>query len=499
MTEHTNSTQDSLQPTVPAATNQNISELTRTKLAGELILPLNQPRRGPCLRKLVHWSNLLSALTTPGTIEGPGEQEQEEPVDPQAHSTNQPESEDRRRSRTLELESRSTETSGSSGSSTREQAEYDWFEHLMEEIDDSDSESESSDGAPDPQQAYLSEPGLIYQSSLQPSGEPPDSRGRSERKRTYLGGEASDSEREVRRRRLLLRSTHDRPRRARPTRPRRRRDSSTLGLPHWGFLCVRPTEPKTDDQEIVEDGHLPSLVPIKARYRFESLPLPTPPPSSSSLLPYLLPTPHPPLAPHHQLMLPCSPSLEAIDFNSYDFIIAATAHLDGQTILLKYLVGPARPGPSSSSPSSSSFLDSINSDHLLHLHPHLDRGHSQEQQLESTNDHRDHLRTHNRSATTRRQSRALPGLLVTKLQIVFNHLSSSSSSSSLPSEEEDDQSMPANLLGPPLHDHHHHLELHQDHADRIAHPPHHHHPHHHLLWKVFPLANPLRSCNLLIP
>ncbi|WAQ86584.1 hypothetical protein PtA15_7A310 [Puccinia triticina] len=266
-------------PRTSAEYSSTISDLTRAKLAGELILPLTHQRRGPCLRKLVHWSNLLSVLT----------------------------------------------------------AECDWFDHLLEEIDDSDSESESSDGLPDP--------ALLH--NILPA--PP-----------------------------------------RPSRrPRARRDPAGLGLPHWGFLCIRPTEEELKTTaEDDEDSHLPSLVPIKPRPRVQALI-------------------------HHPLQHPATtaPSpivtLDAIDFRSYDFIIAADALLDGQTVLVKYLVGGYNGHPR---PPSSSFL-----------HPHTHHQHSAGLGHAS----HDHplIDARRGSAARRTPAPKHPDIRVTKLHIVLNHLS----------------------------------------------------------------------------
>ncbi|WAR56444.1 hypothetical protein PtB15_7B293 [Puccinia triticina] len=279
-----------------SADSSTISDLTRAKLAGELILPLTHQRRGPCLRKLVHWSNLLSVLT----------------------------------------------------------AECDWFDHLLEEIDDSDSESESSDGLPDP--------ALLH--NILPA--PP-----------------------------------------RPSRrPRARRDPAGLGLPHWGFLCVRPTEEELKTTaEDDEDSHLPSLVPIK----------------------------------------------------SYDFIIAADALLDGQTVLVKYLVGGYNGHPR---PPSSSFL-----------HPHTHHQHSAGLGHAS----HDHLLIDARRGSAARRTPAPkhPDIRVTKLHIVLNHLSLPSPAAPPAGRPKEDDNL--GLDG----------RLSPDYLDQPASDP-----HQILLWRVFAIGNP---------
>ncbi|OAV93659.1 hypothetical protein PTTG_27242 [Puccinia triticina 1-1 BBBD Race 1] len=409
------------QRTMPrtSADSSTISDLTRAKLAGELILPLTHQRRGPCLRKLVHWSNLLSVLTVPASIErtDAGEAARQPPTAP-----NEPE------------DDRWARPAGRADVS-REQAECDWFDHLLEEIDDSDSESESSDGLPDP--------ALLHNILPAPPSVPPEScRGRSSRrKRLWMEEELpEDAGRDGRRRRLLARPAPG-PRRARrpSRRPRARRDPAGLGLPHWGFLCVRPTEEELKTTaEDDEDSHLPSLVPIKPRPRVQALI-------------------------HHPLQHPATtaPSpivtLDAIDFRSYDFIIAADALLDGQTVLVKYLVGGYNGHPR---PPSSSFL-----------HPHTHHQHSAGLGHAS----HDHplIDARRGSAARRTPAPKHPDIRVTKLHIVLNHLSLPSPAAPPAGRPKEDVNL--GLDG----------RLSPDYLDQPASDP-----HQILLWRVFAIGNP---------
>ncbi|KNZ53188.1 hypothetical protein VP01_3312g3 [Puccinia sorghi] len=345
--------------------HQHIHQLTRAKLARELFLPLSQK---PCLRKLVLWSNLLSVSPTTALFDERIPEELED--------------------RTLEAAEDPQCTASDELNSSREQAEYDWFEHLMEEMDDSDSESESSDGSPD---------FLVSQHS------PPQPRGCSPNKRPcpFAHAAAEGLTRSTIRRRLLGRPAG--PRRTRP-RPRPREPSLLLGLPHWGFLCDRPTVPRA---KVVEDDHLPSLVPIKTRYRFESL--------------ARLPALNPPSYKQPIRSTLVVPPLSGIDFRPYDFIIAATAQLDGRTVQVKYLVGRAV--------SATTILDhhcsqDLIDDQELGLKGELDYWEHSWSCLTPLHSHPHHpLKSLTIPLGPSRQQQQHTGLLVTRLQRVrfFNH------------------------------------------------------------------------------
>ncbi|KAH9454317.1 hypothetical protein MJO28_007323 [Puccinia striiformis f. sp. tritici] len=160
------------------------------------------------------------------------------------------------------------------------QAEHDWFEHIMDQFnadDSDDSEADSSDLNATPEEP-LQERGIKRLNNME-----------------------SIQTRPARRRRLLTgHSTNHLKKKLRT------RQSSGL-LSHWGFLWVKVT----DKEE--EDEHLPSLVPLKTRYQFQSgkCTLTKPVPSAS----------------------------HAIDFRTFQFIISATSTYDRHAVHIKYLIG----------------------------------------------------------------------------------------------------------------------------------------------------------------
>ncbi|KNE98839.1 hypothetical protein PSTG_07861 [Puccinia striiformis f. sp. tritici PST-78] len=160
------------------------------------------------------------------------------------------------------------------------QAEHDWFEHIMDQFnadDSDDSEADSSDLNATPEEP-LQERGIKRLNNME-----------------------SIQTRPARRRRLLTgHSTNHLKKKLRT------RQSSGL-LSHWGFLWVKVT----DKEE--EDEHLPSLVPLKTRYQFQSgkCTLTKPVPSAS----------------------------HAIDFRTFQFIISATSTYNRHAVHIKYLIG----------------------------------------------------------------------------------------------------------------------------------------------------------------
>ncbi|PLW08459.1 hypothetical protein PCANC_24429, partial [Puccinia coronata f. sp. avenae] len=319
---------------------QHIPELTRAKLAQELLITPSthqhaSSRRGPCLRKLVLWSNLLSIEPQ----QQQQQQQQQQPLPPTTPAV---------AAAQLELQGPQA-TSGS-----REQAEYDWFEHLMEEIDDSDSESECSEGdyPPHLSPSPTTTPTITHALAHASGPEARTKRGcPTEQEEDLLPGN-------TRRRLLLARSTKPRRRRARrasrpepllPSLPSSS-SSSLAALPHWGFLCTRPPAACPDDPH--SDAHLPSLVPIKTRFRFVSVAVH---PRAQAVACSDSCSAASSLAVLSKLPIPPSPALAAIDFRPYDFIVAATAQLHGRTVHVKYLIGPARV-------TCTSILDSLHED-----------------------------------------------------------------------------------------------------------------------------------------
>ncbi|MBW0574757.1 hypothetical protein O181_114472 [Austropuccinia psidii MF-1] len=107
--------------------DQNLTHVTRAKLENELISHQIGRRGGPCLRKLVLWTNLLGSFNSNSSNH-------------QIINSSE--------SFQIKLNHQSTKQKINSNTqiiSSTQQAEHDWFERLMDKINDSDTESENSE------------------------------------------------------------------------------------------------------------------------------------------------------------------------------------------------------------------------------------------------------------------------------------------------------------------------------------------------------------------